>query len=543
MNLALTPELALIARLPNNRLKVEALKRLPGSKPPIWKPSPDHEDGTPNTQRLAMESKADILGISGTAGWGKTDLALGIAALHHTHSVIFRRVFKNLRSIIERSREIYNPEGDKASSGRYNESLHRWVLSGGRMVEFEAMQYEGDKFNQRGRPRDLYVFDEATEFSKSQVEFTLGWMRTTKPGQRCRAILPFNPPTESVGTWVINYFLPWIAYLFPHKFQHPNPAKPGELRWDTTLDNGEGIGKPTGEQIVRDGKVYKPLSRSFLFGTLADNPHLKDTNYATILSSMPEPLRSQLLYGDFAADSKADPWQVIPTAWVKQAQRRWLEQEKPTMPLSGVGGDMVRGGKDNFALAKRYGHWFDEILKIPGVNVEDGPAAAGVIVNALGNEKQIGYINIDVIGVGSSPYDSLRAIPAYAEITVGVNVSERSDYVSMSKTDPPKPLFRMKNKRAEMYWRFREALDPEHGEDLALPPGNEIVADLCAAKYKVLAGGIIQIEPKDDIKKRIGRSPDEGEAVLLAYFNQQNTIEWEDVADLGTLANFESKWR
>jgi len=63
MNLTLSPELALIARLPTNRLKVEALKRLPSTRPLIWQPSPDHADGTPNTQRLAMESKADILGI------------------------------------------------------------------------------------------------------------------------------------------------------------------------------------------------------------------------------------------------------------------------------------------------------------------------------------------------------------------------------------------------------------------------------------------------------------------------------------------------
>ena len=89
------------------------------------------------------------------------------------------------------------------------------------------------------------------------------------------------------------------------------------------------------------------------------------------------------------------------------------------------------------------------------------------------------------------------------------------------RRDPPQPLFRMKNQRSEMYWRFREALDPDNGTDIALPPGNELVADLCAAKYKVLAGGVIQIEEKAKIKERIGRSPDVGEAVMLAYHEEQ----------------------
>ena len=80
--------------------------------------------------------------------------------------------------------------------------------------------------------------------------------------------------------------------------------------------------------------------------------------------------------------------------------------------------------------------------------------------------------------------------------------------------------------RAEYHRRMRLALDPEHGDDIALPPGNEIVADLCAAKYKMLAGGVIQIEEKDAIKERIGRSPDEGEAIMLANLViRKNTVD------------------
>lgn len=489
------------------------LKDAGGSTAPIWKPNPDHPDGTPNTQRLAYESQADIIGLSGSAGWGKTDLVLGLFANKHKNSVIFRRVFPNLRAIIERSRDIFNAGEPARPQDSFNESLHRWSLDGGkRMLEFEACQMERDKYKQRGRPRDGYAFDEATEFTRSQVEFITGWNRSTDSKQHCQIILPFNVPSTDTGTWVIEYFMPWIAYLFPLKFSHPNPAHPGELRWYATIEGKETECENGTPFTHKDEKIF-PRSRTFFFGTLADNPHYDET-YLAVLQSMPEPERSRLLYGNFAADTSIDPDQCIPTAWVRLAQQRWMEREKPDMPLSGVGNDLARGGSDALTIAKRYGNWFAEVIKVPGVNVEDGPAAAKLLWQALEDEPHIGYINMDIIGIGSSPYDSAKVM--WPGIVKAVNAAEHSDYVAMSKTNPPQPLFRMKNVRAEYHWRMREALDPEHGDDIALPPGNMIVSDLCAAKFKLLAGGVIAIEEKQAIKERIGRSPDEGEAIMLA---------------------------
>lgn len=488
----------------------QAQRVISSGKRVLWKPNPDHSGG-PNTQRLAYESKADIIGLSGTAGWGKTDLMLGLAGKKHRRSVIFRRVFPNLRAIIERSREVFG-DGEGNNDG-FNESLHRWVLDGGRgMLEFEACKQEKDKYKQRGRARDFYGFDEVTEFTRTQVEFITGWNRSPDPRQHCQIVMAFNVPSDEQGSWVIDYFLPWIAHLFPQKFTHPKPAAPGELRYYATLD-GKETECPGSEPFRHGDETIYPRSRTFFFGTLADNPHYDET-YLAVLQSMPEPERSRLLYGNFAAEVTADPWQVIPTAWVKLAQKRWLEREKPTMPLSAVGNDLARGGRDSLTIAKRYGTWFDEVIKVPGVNVEDGPAAAGYLWRALENEKHLGYINMDIIGIGSSPYDSAKTM--WPGKVRAVNAAAASRYVAMSKTSPPQPLFKMKNVRAEYYWRMREALDPENGENIALPPGSAIVSDLCAARYKILAGGIIEIEPKEKIRERLGRSPDEGEAIMLA---------------------------
>jgi len=487
------------------RVERERRRRQQKEKPLIWQP-------TPGPQAAGYNSQADILGYGGAAGGGKTDLVLGLAGTQHKNSVIFRRTFPNLRGVIERSRDVFNVEGSAHGKDSFNETLHRWSLADGRMVEFEACQYEKDKEKQRGRPRDFYAFDEATEFTRSQIEFIIAWLRSVNPEQRKRVVLTFNPPTSDAGSWIIDYFLPWFAFLYPHQFQHPNPAKPGELRWYRTED---------GQAVEYLEPTEGAMSRTFVPAKLQDNPYLANTNYGDILNSLPEPLRSQLLFGDFSATAEADPWQIIPTAWVKLAQTRWLETERPFMPLSGVGIDLARGGRDALAISKRYGNWFAEVIKIPGVKVEDGPAAAGMLYHALENEPHIGYIHMDVIGIGSSGYDSAKAM--WPGIVRPVNAAEASSYVAKSKTHPPQPLFKMKNMRAEYYWRMREALDPETGSGIALPPGNEIVADLCAARYQVLAGGVIQIEPKDDIKERLGRSPDVGEAIMMANLPPKRT--------------------
>lgn len=53
--------------------------------------------------------------------------------------------------------------------------------------------------------------------------------------------------------------------------------------------------------------------------------------------------------------------------------------------------------------------------------------------------------------------------------------------------------------------------------ELALPPDRELRADLTAPRWNMTPRGI-QVESKDDVKQRIGRSPDAGDAVVLAHY-------------------------
>lgn len=466
----------------------------PVTPPPItpisWTPLPPREGQHDSPQALGYDSQADILYFGGQAGGGKTDLLLGLAGTRHRKSIIFRREYKQFREIEDRSHQLFD------DYGHYQTQKMLWRFRDQRSVEFGAVEYTKDLKNFQGRPHDLIGFDEVANFLEAQFRFLIGWLRTTTPGQRCRVVAAGNPPTDADGEWVVQYWGPWLDP------QHPYPAAPGELRWYATVD-GRDEARADGTPFTHDGELIVPMSRTFIPASVDDNPYLIASGYKTILQNLPEPLRSKLLKGDFSAGLEDNPWQVIPTAWVDAAMARWTD-EQPDLPLSAIGVDVARGGKDQTAIAKRYGPWYPPVKKYPGVQTPDGPTVAAVV---MVEHEDNATINIDIIGVGGSGYDHVKS---HWPKTQAMNGAVRDPH---ARDRSGQLAFR--NKRAEWYWRMREALDPVTGDDLALPPDRELRADLIAARWKLSAQGI-QIEDKDEIKQRLGRSPDVGESIIYA---------------------------
>lgn len=483
---------------PEERAEVDAL--LATFTPAIWSP-------LPGPQSTAFFSLADITGYGGAAGGGKTDLACGLALVEHENTMILRENGTELTGIIDRLTKLL---GNRTG---YNgkDNIWRTQIDGKpRQIEFGSYPNPGDESKYQGRPHDLLVYDEAANHREAAVRFLMGWMRTTTPGQRCRALLTFNPPTTAAGRWVIEFFAPWIDR------KHPRPAKPGELRWFATV-SGKDIEVPDNTPFVLVGnervydfdpadfqptEIITPLSRTFIPSRVSDNPHLMGTGYVSTLQALPEPLRSQMLNGDFNAGIEDDAMQVIPTAWVDAAMARWKEPDvKP--PMDSIGVDVARGGRDKTIIARRHGMWFDKLIPYEGAATPDGPKTAGYVIAAMRDNAPL---HIDVIGVGASPYDFLNdaGLPA-----IGVNVSEAARGLDKSGR------LEFFNLRSELWWRMREALDPNANNGIALPPDKELAADLTAPTWE-LRGRKIKVESREEIIDRIGRSPDRGTAVILA---------------------------
>jgi hypothetical protein len=339
-------------------------------------------------------------------------------------------------------------------------------------------------------------------------------MRTNDPTLRSRVLMTFNPPTTSEGRWVIAFFAPWLDS------KHPNPAAPGELRWFTTI-KGKDAEVPDGRSFVLGAQgqhvydfdpdkharedIIKPKSRTFIPARLTDNPYYMAGDYMSTLQSLPEPLRSQMLKGDFTAGITDSEWQVIPTEWVDIAMARWtLLSPKP--PMDSLGADVARGGEDGNVLMRRHGFWFDQPLVYPGREHKTGPAVAGLVIAAT---RDHAVVHIDVIGIGASPYDFL--VEASQDV-IGVNVAEGSGARDKSGR------LGFANLRSELWWRMREALDPEANNGIALPPDPRLRADLCAPHWKPKSA-VVQVESREEIVKRIGRSPDWGSACILALMD------------------------
>lgn len=494
----------------------------------------------PGPQLMAYESLADVVGFGGAAGGGKSFLAAGKAVTQFDKSMILRRNGTELTAIVD---EVLAMAGTREG---YN-GQDKILRLPDRQIEFGSTPNIGDEKKYQGRPHSFLCFDEAANFAEQQVRFLMGWNRSTTPGQRCQTLLTFNPPTSAEGRWIIAFFAPWLDKAFAGK-----RAQPGEIRHVGVVPGANGVSRDIwvdgpapfvviGGQPVFDFNpehyapqdIVTPQSRTFIPSRISDNPYLMGSGYLTVLQALPEPLRSQMLYGDFQAGMQDDPWQVIPTAWIEAAQARWTDRS-PKGEMLSMGVDVARGGRDSTVICTRHeGNWYDRLLKLPGTSTPDGETVAGQVI---AKRRDSAPIHLDVIGVGSSPYDLLRIA---RQQVIGVNVAEKS--VASDRSG----RLRFANLRSELWWKLREELDPANDTGICLPPDPELLADLAAPNWSMV-GMRVQVESREDIYARIGRSPDCASALILARLDtpkldlikRAQRADNTTVTDYDPLANF-----
>lgn len=448
----------------------------------------------PGPQTEAYYTEADEVFFGGEAGGGKSDLLIGLATNEHEKSLIFRRVQDDVRDLADRFIEIESPK--KGWNGQlltYKDDK--------RKIEFRGIKDEKDKQRFKGRPHDLKGYDEIADFPFSVFAFTKAWNRSAT-GHRCRVVCTGNPPTEPEGLWVIEYWAPWLDP------DYPNPAKSGEIRWFVMDQNDMSMEVAGPGDYEVDGEILTARSRTFIRSSLSDNPDLAETGYDAVLSSLPAHLREAYRDGRFRRVLRDNPQQCIPAAWVKAAQDRWASEPPQGIPQCAIGVDPAQGGDDFNVLAPRYDGWYDKLTKIPGKETPIGTDLLGEIIKV---RRDNAVIVLDVGGgYGSTTYAKLT------ENNIPVEMHKGS--LGSHARSEDKLQYEFINLRTEVYWRFREALDPDQpgGSRIALPPDTRLFADLTAATYKI-KGNTVHLETKKDLVKRLGRSPDDGDAVVNAW--------------------------
>lgn len=482
------------------------LDRLLTEGMPVWTP-------LEGPQQEAYDSQADILFYGGAAGGGKTDLVIGLSLVEHLKSIIFRKEGTQLQGIYDRLSEILG------SRDGFNSKDKIWRLIG-RQVEFGSVAHPGDEEKYQGRPHDLIVFDEITHFKEHVFRFLGGWLRSTDPTVRKRIVCTGNPPTTAEGEWVKRFWAPWL------EASHPNPAKPGELRWFAVL-NGKDVERPNGDPFEHEGEIIQPKSRTFIPSRVTDNPYLMSTDYMSQLQALPEPLRSQMLYGDFTAGGEDDPWQVIPSAWVDEAMARWEEKHiKP--PMDSLGVDVACGGKDKTIIAPRHGNWFDKLQEHAGADTPNGAMTAALVI---GSRRDNAPVHVDVVGWGKDTHTHLVENNIH---TIAVNGAEGTDELTKGVKNDTNGQLAFFNTRSLLYWRLREELNPANNTGAALPFDPQLKAQLCAHRWELRSRGIFVLS-KDAVKDILGVSPDKSDAI--AYANIKTMKKTEDWGNSFIMAN------
>lgn len=173
-------------------------------------------------------------------------------------------------------------------------------------------------------------------------------------------------------------------------------------------------------------------------------------------------------------------------------------QKRTNPPASdaprGLGVDVARFGYDSTVFCYSVG---DKVVSFDEMRDASTMEVAGRIIAERDNYD---WVAVDDIGVGAGVVDRLREVGVK---TLAVNVAA-------SATDSE----RFENLRMELWWALRQWIKREAD----LPEHDKMLEDLVAPKYKYTSRGRLQLESKDAIKSRIGRSPDFADALILSRY-------------------------
>jgi hypothetical protein len=187
---------------------------------------------------------------------------------------------------------------------------------------------------------------------------------------------------------------------------------------------------------------------------------------------------------------------LIPLSWVEAARKRDLKPEGTKR----LGVDVARMGEDKTIFCAMHG----PVVSFPNeYGKKDTMYTAGQAKRTK-QEGEYDLLGIDDTGVGGGVTDRL--------------VEQDVECEAFNGGEKPIDPERFFNTRSEAYWLLRQRLDPNADDPLQLPEDDELMNQLTNMKYTITSKGQIKLESKDEIKKRIGKSPDKADALAIANY-------------------------
>ncbi len=203
---------------------------------------------------------------------------------------------------------------------------------------------------------------------------------------------------------------------------------------------------------------------------------------------------------------------LIPYEWIELANTRWQQLKEDGFTSKKhvrLGVDVAGMGRDKSVLVPRQGNWVPEIKSHNSGGKADHMAVAGMVVQYLDDDKAKAFI--DTIGEGAGVYSRLEELD-YSNVYSCKNsegVRGKHDITGQ---------YSFANMRAYLFWCVRDWLNPKNGYHPALPPDDELMEEATDIHWAFQSDGKIIMEKKEDIKKRLGRSPDKFDALASTFY-------------------------
>jgi phage terminase large subunit len=206
--------------------------------------------------------------------------------------------------------------------------------------------------------------------------------------------------------------------------------------------------------------------------------------------------------GEFPA---ADDDTVIPMELLEAAKMRDVASSTTAPFVWGL--DVARFGSDCSALCKRQNNVITEPVRIwRNLDLMQLTGAVKAEYDACRIADRPVEILVDSIGLGAGVVDRLRELDLPAR---GINVAE-SPALGMT----------YRNLRAELWYKAKAWLERR---DCKIPNDERLISELATVRYTFTSNGKIQIESKDEIRKRGLKSPDVADAFVLTFASDAAT--------------------
>lgn len=178
-------------------------------------------------------------------------------------------------------------------------------------------------------------------------------------------------------------------------------------------------------------------------------------------------------------------------------------------PLS-VGVDVARYGDDKTVITPRRGGIVEKQQVYGKIDTNETTGHVKMLPPAE-------FIGVDEDGIGGAVVDNLRHDRVDNVVGIVNNATARKDATGL----------KFVNLRSQLWWNMAEKF--KTGQIYIPPTATELAAELSAVRYEITRQGIA-VETKEQIKKRIKRSPDHADSLMYSFGNFVATAQAQQVA-------------